>query len=277
MKHVIRRHKIVVALLVVAVLILATAYSPENEEEPGFLGQALMFVTSPVQQAVVAVVRGIESVWYGYFNLVDARELADELSEQVEFYKQELAEQVVAEEENARLRRLLGFNRRHQLPTLPARIIATDILGQFRTVTIDRGSNDGVRAGNPVVNADGVVGTVMTVFYSNSRVLLMIDPNSAIDGRVRRSGAQGIVQGGNMSDKLWCQFAFSLKSEDIQIGDDIVTSGLDQQFPPGLLLGSVVGLTQEAVGVFQNATVRPAADFTRLREVLIVTSRSSGP
>lgn len=273
----IRNHKRITALLLVALFVLATVYSPEKESEPGFMGRALMWVTAPVQNAVVAVVRGAQSVWYGYFDLVDARQEAETLREQVVFYQRELAERLVIEEENARLRRLLGFAERNHLPVVAARIIATDILGQFRTVTIDRGQGDGIRAGSPVMNADGVVGTVLTVYSNASRVLLMIDPNSSIDGRVRRTGAQGIVQGGNMTDKMWCQFAFSLKSEDIEIGDVIVTSGLDQQFPPGLLLGTIAGLGREDVALFQNATIKPAVDFTRLREVLVLVARSGGP
>lgn len=273
----IRNHKRIVALLLVALFVLATTYSPEKEAEPGFMGRALMWVTVPVQTAVVAVVRGVQSIWYGYFDLVDAREEAEALRDQIAFYQRELAERLVMEEENARLRRLLGFVEEHRLPAVAARIIATDILGQFRTVTIDRGSEDGIRAGSPVLDADGVVGTVLTVYANASRVLLMIDPNSAIDGRVRRTGAQGIVQGGNMADKMWCQFAFSLKSEDVEVGDVIVTSGLDQQFPPGLLLGTVAGLGREDVALFQNAVIKPAVDFTRLREILVLVARSGGP
>ncbi len=99
----------------------------------------------------------------------------------------------------------------------------------------------------------------------------MIDPNSSIDGRVRRTMAKGIIQGTRENERMFCQFAFSLRTEDVQAGDKIITSGLDQSFPEGLLLGEVVEVSKAEVGIFQEAFVKPAVDFSRIVEVLVVT------
>lgn len=269
----ISKHKTAFLAIFILLITLYFISSPsDNNAEKGYLHRTLMKVASPLQMAVVAVFDGVINVWDGYFALVDAEKRANELEEINLYMSQKLKEQLVIEEENTRLRRLLDFKQRVPLSYVPARTIATDILGQFRTITINVGQKDGVRKGNPVVNDAGVIGRILEVYPGFARVLLMIDPNSSIDGRVKRTKAKGIIQGTRENENLFCQFAFSLRTEDVQVGDQIVTSGLDQRFPAGLLLGEVVEISRADVGIFQDASIKPAVDFTRIVEVLVITS-----
>jgi len=265
------------ALLILFITLYFISIPNDQEEDKGFLHRALMTVATPMQMAVVAVVDGVVNIWDGYFALVDAKNEADDLRNAKFYMGQLLKQQLVIEQENARLRRLLEFKQRIPLSYVPGRIIASDILGQFRTVTINVGQKDGVRKGYPVINDSGVIGRIIEVYPGFAKVLLMIDPNSSIDGRVKRTMAKGIIQGTRDNEKMFCQFAFSLRTEDVQAGDQIITSGLDQSFPEGLVLGEIVEVSKTEVGIFQEAYIKPAVDFTRIFEVLVITSGTIKP
>ncbi len=259
-----------IGMLALLLLLLFFHAGEDRKTDSGVVHRVLASIVHPVQYLLTGLTDGLASAWYGYIDLVDARKEADEFRARNRILGQRIQELESAERENARLRNLLNMARRHPLGYLPTRVIGTDILGQFRTVTISNGSRDGVRLSAPVLDADGIVGKVLDVYPSYARVLLMIDPNSSIDGVIRRTGARGIVKGNNKNDDLSCVFAFSLSLEDVKVGDVIESSGLDQQFPPDLVIGEVVEVIRSESGMFQEPNIRPRVDFTRLRELLVV-------
>ncbi|RJO66412.1 MAG: rod shape-determining protein MreC [Myxococcales bacterium] len=269
-----RKHVISFLAVAVATVCVASLYAPTGPTGP--VGRLIAWAASPFQKATVYVFDGATSLWTSYVALIDAHEEADDLRTINSLLAQKLAELVPLEEENARLRRLLEFKTRVPNRYLPARIVATDILGQFHQVTINLGADDGARSGLPVVSDAGVIGRIVETYGWTSKVMLMIDPNSSIDAVVRRTGAQGIIQGTNARYDLACQFAFSLRTEEVKEGDVVVTSGLDQMFPPGLTLGRVTQVSKGDYGIFQEARVAPAVDFASLREVLVIAPGGAG-
>ncbi len=264
-----RRHFVIILALALILIAGKALYDPPDKISGS--RRVVVGIAGPIQEAVVAVVDGVASLWNGYIALWNTEREAEDLRDINRRLSRQIADQSLIEQENARLRRLLGFTRRVPLQYSPARVIATNILSQFRSITINTGRADGL-SGNPaVVTEAGVVGRVIELHDRSARVLLMIDSNSSIDGLVRRTGARGIIQGVSERDQLICQFAFSLRTEDVRAGDEIITSGLDQQFPAGLLLGRVVEVSRNDFGIFQEAKIEPAVDFSRLNEVLLVT------
>ncbi len=273
----IKKKKTGVILLTLLIIVLAGLTVKPPDKHSGLLQRGLFALSAPFQDALVTLFDGITGVWYGYISLIDARQEANDLQAINRVLQMRLTERQAQEQENARLRRLLDFAKRHPLSYFPARVIATDILGQFRTVTINAGRNQGIKVNAAVVESAGVVGRVVEVHGGYSKVLLMIDPHSSIDGLVRRTSSRGIIQGTNAEERLLCQLAFSLRTEDVQVGDEIITSGLDQQFPPDLPLGHIQDVSKSDQGIFQEATVKPQVDFTRLREVLVILPRGAIP
>ena len=128
-----------------------------------------------------------------------------------------------------------------------------------------------------MIDAYGVVGRIVELNDYGARVLLMVDPQSSIDGRIVRTRAQGLVQGTPDRREHLCQLAFSLRTEDLRQGDEVVTSGLDGRFPPGLLLGTIQSVKKGEIGIFQDAKLLPAANFDQLEEVLVITGESDEP
>ena len=235
------------------------------------LGTVFLEVLQPLQGVTATGVGQVRSLWTSYVSLVgvvgENRDLRDRVRT-LEAERQRLTE---LELENARLERLLDFRSSMPAKALTARVVGKDASGWFETFTLDRGEQDGVQPGMAVVCADGVAGRIASVSPHASRVLLVSDHNSGVDALIQRTRARGILEG-TLSGTASLKYV--KPSEELEVGDLVVTSGLDGIFPKGLRLGRVVGVTRRESGLFQLAEVVPFVDFSKLEEVLILTTGS---
>lgn len=209
----------------------------------------------------------INNLWQEYVDLVGAQEENSRLREQMK--NLEIENQMLREQarENMRLRELLAFKKRFTFKMIPAEIIGRDPSSWFKTIILDKGSSDGVIKDAGVITHDGVVGRIIDVGGASAKVLLITDINSNIDALVERSRARGIVVG-NSEDM--CNLNYVLKTEDLALGDTIISSGLNNMFPRGVHIGSIINIRRDKSGFFQGIELKPSVDFSRLHEVLIV-------
>jgi rod shape-determining protein MreC len=168
---------------------------------------------------------------------------------------------------NERLRNLLNFQKAPTNQVVAAEVIGKDPSGWFKTLIIDKGKAEGLHKGLPVVLAQGIVGQVIEVSNHYSKVMLIIDRNSAVDALVQRSRARGIIKGAS-ADR--CRFEFVLRKHDVQIGDTVITSGLDGVYPKGLRIGRISDLSEPKADIFYDITVAPFVDYETLEEVLVI-------
>ncbi len=168
---------------------------------------------------------------------------------------------------NLRLQQLLQFKNTTDQPVIAAQVIGMDPTGWFQSVIIDKGKNAGIKLNMPVVNAEGVVGRLVAVSHNYSKVLLIIDQNSAVDCIIQRSRDNGIVKG--LSSKV-CTLDYVLKSSDVRVGDIVVTSGLGGIFPKGIPVGEVIDVKDPAGELFKDVKIRPVVDFSKLEELLVI-------
>lgn len=124
----------------------------------------------------------------------------------------------------------------------------------------------------PVVVDEGLVGQVSRVFGEFADVLLSVDSRSAIDVMVERSGARGIVRGTGERDRYAGRIEYLQRTDDVRVGDAVVTSGLGCRFPAGILVGRVAAVTRREFGVYQEVEFAPAVNFSRLSEVLVIAT-----
>lgn len=150
---------------------------------------------------------------------------------------------------------------------LTASVIGRSTLPAQQTVLLDRGERDGLSLESVIVDASGLIGRVIEVHASDCLVLLLTDPESRVAGLVERSRETGLLVG-----KGWghCELIYLDAAADIQEGDRILTAGLGGPFPKGLLLGTVVRVSRDEATGSARAVVRPAAELSRLEEVLCV-------
>lgn len=175
--------------------------------------------------------------------------------------------------ENARLRELLEFKE----STVTQELKAAQIIGKepgnwFEVFTIDLGANDGIQAGMPVVTPRGLVGRVEEVGLSWAKVMSIIDVRSSVSAIMERTRDTGVVKGTIGSDDLTATLTMNYLPLDTDIieGDSVLTSGYDEVYPKGLVIGNVTSSTDQSGG--KLVVVEPSVDFRRLEEVLVVVS-----
>ena len=149
---------------------------------------------------------------------------------------------------------------------MPAEIIAAGATPDFRTMTIDKGTRDGVRADMAVISSSGVVGRIVVPSIRAAKVQMLIDRNAAAGALVERSRAQGVVVGGG-DDRLRMEYV--PETADVAVGDVVVSSGIDGIFPKGFVIGRVEAIEKNGAA-YKRILVHAAVDFVGLEEVLIV-------
>lgn len=252
---------LVLCALVLIVLQISGRYGGDELHKVG------LRPLSPWQRALHWVVGSVRAVFQNYILLVNLKDENHQLREEVRRLKQENADLKESAQTLGRLQRLLLLKAQVPGAMIAAEVIAFSPSAWFRTIVINKGQRDGVKKGFPVVTLEGVVGKVTKVSSSSSVVLLVIDRNSAVDCLVQRTRTRGILEGEGGGQ---CYLRYVSRTEEIQVGDHIVTSGLEETFPKGLSLGEVVKVEKKAYGLFQEIEVMPSADLGRLEEVMVI-------
>ena len=128
----------------------------------------------------------------------------------------------------------------------------------------------------PVVANEGLVGQIRSVSGVSADVLLTIDPESHVDVVVGESRARGRLEGLGERDRYLCRIQFDRPDDEVAVGDEVFTSGLGKKFPAQILIGTISKISDQELGLHQEGEVTPSVDFTRLEEVLILTSGPKG-
>jgi rod shape-determining protein MreC len=254
-------------IALVAVNIILLTITGKHPQAPAGLGRGVIAIVSPFQKELTAVSNFIKNIWNNYFYLVGKAEENRQLKQALGQSIQERNRCNEIELANGRLRHLLGFQEKIPQPMIPAQVVGKDPSPWSKTVVVDKGTRDGVQQAAPVVVPEGIVGIVVEVSARYAKVLLLIDPNSAVDALVQQTRARGIVKGGGPN---YCVFDYVLRKNEISVGDTVVSSGLDGVFPKGLRLGRVSEVVRLNAGIFQKVAVTPYVDFEVLEEVFII-------
>jgi rod shape-determining protein MreC len=208
--------------------------------------------------------------------LVDAKEENERLRFEIQRLRAENNLYLEAAQEVRRLRQMLGFSDTFGGELRAARVIGRGTSEQFRVVRLRLDVGDSVvKKGMPVVTFEGLVGQITDVTGNYSDVLLTVDRKSQVPVVVQRSGAQGILRGTGELDRYSCDVEYLLRSDEVREGDQLFTSGAGGKFPEGLLAGRIVSVTRENLGLFQKVVVEPAVNFSRLKEVFVITEPPS--
>jgi rod shape-determining protein MreC len=267
-----RRNQIFISscfCLLLSLYILTATARGQIKNEP--VGALLMWILRPLQIAGQGTANWIKGFRDHYDTLAGFRSENERLRKRVQTLEVEWQRLLEAEATNRRLQQLLDF--RSELPAgaITASIIANSATSWFQSCVLNKGSADGLRKGMAVVTPMGVVGKVVTVTGRTAKVLLLTDPNSGIDVLVQRTRSRGIVSGSLESGTV---LKYMKRSEDVQEGDRLVTSGLDNVFPKGLLVGTVIKVRKQNLGLFQSVEVWPAVQAARVEEVLVVAAET---
>jgi rod shape-determining protein MreC len=258
------------------VLLLAVPFfflraSIRRPEETSVIDRTIMRVAAPLQYASAALARGVSSLISDYVYLVDVKADNDKLAYESARLRAEVRRLSAAESENRRLKKLLGLRETIADPTVSAVVVAKDTSEFFRVahVTLDN-PGAGVRTGMPVVSHDGAVGAVLRVAGDKVDVSLTIDSGFGVDVVVERTGARGFVRGAGDRSRYSVRVEYFERTDEVDVGDLLVTSGVGCRFPKGVPVAKVSKVVQRDWGMYQTVEAEPTVDFSRLEEVLIV-------
>ena len=221
---------------------------------------------SEVQRGTMAIIDGVRGTWSGYVALQNVQQENTALKQELQTMQVRLQQERAEAQRTDNLRQLLELRERANLDTVAAEVIAGAASPDFQTVTIDKGSADSLETDMAVISPAGVVGRIILPSRRASKVQLLIDRNAAAGALIERTRVQGVVVG--IGDGM-LHMQYVPGTADVKTGDLVVTSGIDGIFPKGFVIGTIDHADRGA-GAYHEIVIRPAVDFSRLEEVLIV-------
>ncbi|MCD6726917.1 MAG: rod shape-determining protein MreC [Solirubrobacteraceae bacterium] len=280
-----RRRRVALALLVACSLLLLTVYF--GESAGGGLHsvqRGALEVLSPIQEGASRVLKPARDLarWIG--DTVDAKGRVSDLERENEQLRRQAIAGTDAVRQNVQLRRILGLDDAAGLAAtrpVTARVIGQSPTVWYGTITIDKGSGDGVRVGQPAITGDGLVGQVTTATPGSAIVTLITDSRVAVSARVSENGVRGVVQtsAGGASD---LRLRYTTRSDRVERGWSVVTAGtssaadrLQSLYPPGIPIGRVTRVTDAGTDT-QQVEIAPYANLRRLEIVQVLTARPNG-
>jgi rod shape-determining protein MreC len=265
---------IVIALLAIPFFFLRA--SIRDPKELSGIDRLVMRLSVPVQDFSSLVARGLSNLWGDYVYLIEVKADNQRLVYENARLRDRVRKLEQEEVENRRLKRLLGLKESVPGDLVSAQVIGKDLTEFFRvaSVTLDRAGRD-VRTNMPVIALDGVVGKVQRVSGDRVDVLLAVDSGSGIDVVDELTGARGFVRGMSDQSRYACRVELMQRTDEVNIGDLLVTSGVGRAFPRGIPVARVTKVIKRDFGIYQEVEAAPTVDFSRLDEVLILTSTPS--
>jgi rod shape-determining protein MreC len=269
---------LILVLLTQAIALAVQVRSPLDPSEPD--GRKIRLIrmwttatVTPFERAAHAVGSGIHNGWFNYIDLRRVRQQNKDL--QQELTRMRIEQAAIAEDaiQGRRLQAMLAFREKYVGSTVAAQVIGASGSDQSRVLTIDKGSNDGLRPDMAVITADGIVGKLRDVFPTTSQVLEINDQSSGAGVILENTRMRAILRG-TVAGRV--QINNLTADSRIKPGEPVVTSGGDQVYPRGLKVGTIESIAPDPEHQpYTSIAVRPAVNLDRVEEVLVITGTQS--
>lgn len=261
------------AIVVILLLALPFFVLRANVRDPRKLNavdRVVLKFSDPLQRVGAMLGRGISSLVGSYVYLVDVKKENEKLQHDSAQLREQVRRLEGLDVENRRLRRLLGLKEQVGPEALTAQVIARDTT-DFRVarLTLDRPGLE-VKAGWPVISDEGVVGVVFRAEGETLEAQLAIDPQLAIDVVDARTGARGITRGTAETDRYACKVEYMRRSDEVDVGDLLVTSGVGARFPKNIPVAKITKIKNRGFGEFQEVEAEPIVNFSQVEEVFVL-------
>jgi rod shape-determining protein MreC len=257
----------ILAVLLLSQVILMSTNARHPESEQSFLRVWLVTAFSPVVHGADAVISSVRDTFSSYTANRHAREENAELREQIDQLTAERNKALERQAELDALRTQLALPARPQYREIAANVFSRDAVLWFRRLTIDRGTLDGVKRDMPVATAGGIVGRVISVGRNYAMVQVITDKHAGLGAMLQNSRATGEVHG---LDNDRCELKNISTRENVEVGESVVTTGLDRIYPKGLLVGTVESIEADPNAPWHRIIIKPAAPVDRVEHVLVL-------
>jgi rod shape-determining protein MreC len=264
-RFIVRHQKLLILLLLFTILFWLITVQVKNGRFP-FMEKPVLAISGFVERIITWPFNTVVSLGKGYVFLVNTERENRRLKEEVDRLTVENAATNELLLENERLREALNFKKLNPPSSVAVQVIGKELSPASSTITINKGSDDGIRKDMAVITPAGVAGKVQAVLANTSKVILLTDPGSTLAVRVQRNREDGLLEGKLIN----CALKYVSYYADIQEGDLLVTSGLDGIYPKGLAAATVVKVSKHEAAAFQTVVAEPAVRFPRLEEALVL-------
>ena len=227
-------------------------------------------VFGPFERGFHGAIESTVGAWAAVHDLWAYKEANKELGSELVVARARIQQLTEKASEVDRLKALLQFKEQSPYKTVAAQVIAASPQDASTTVVIDRGRDAGLEADMPVITPEGVVGKIAAVYAHTAQILLITDPTSGVGCLLEQSRIQGVLKG---SGRNQCELHYVMDDQNVPAGEAVISSGMDQVYPKGLLVGHVV--RSEEGNIYRQITVKPAASLNRLESVLVLFKSTS--
>ncbi len=259
--------KKIVILLFILSLPLISINMEQKKVQNAWFTQPFSFLAQSIQNFFSGLSQGVRGTTAEYINLLNIKAESARINKENNELKTRLNQFSENQNELERLRTLLDFQNNTKMELIPGQVIGRDLVADHNTITINKGIKHGLRAGQAVLTVSGAVGYIFKPQYFTSHVMLITDRYSVVDALIQKTRSHGIVEGRN---KDTCVLQYVERTEDVKIGDLIVTGGLDNIFPKGFPLGVVTNIERKTKSASLIIGIKPVVDSNKVEEVFIV-------
>jgi rod shape-determining protein MreC len=222
-------------------------------------------VFGPFERGSHGAIESTVEAWASVHDLWAYNEANKEMGSELVIARARIQQLTEKASEVDRLKALLQFKEQSPYKTVAAQVIAASPQDGPTTVVIDRGRDAGIEADMPVITPEGVVGKIAAVYAHTAQILLITDPTSGVGCLLEQSRIQGVLKGSSGNQ---CELHYVMDDQNVPAGEPVITSGMDQVYPKGLLVGHVV--RSEEGNIYRQIAVKPAASLNRLESVLVL-------
>ena len=264
--------KKIVTIVIILALPLFSINMQQQSQESSWLSKPFTILGSSLSEMYYGFSHGVTGTTAMYLDLINIKKQSENLKSTNNELQTRLSKMNELNFENERLRKLLSFKEQSKMTLIGAQVIGRDLVIDHNTITIDKGTVDGIKAGQAVITTDGVLGYIFKPGPFTANVMLITDRYAVVDGIIQRTRAHGIVEGKSQSG---CSLKYVEKTEDVKQGDLVVTGGLDNIFPKGFPVATVESVERKNFSVSLKVDLRPVVDPYKVEEVFIVTQAAS--
>jgi len=256
----------VASLLILAAFIMIF-FGMRQTLETGFMRKLVLEAAWPLESVKNRSLKAIRENWNRYLFLIGLEEENRRLKKKNDLLANQLGQYQEGYLEALRLRKMLSTREQPHTAPVIAEVIGHEQSSVFKSILINKGTAQGLMVGFPVLNDQGIIGRITECSWNVSRVMLIVDKSSNVSALLQGSRTHGVLQGDGAAG---CRLKYIPGTEEVRIGDAVISSGLGGIFPKGIILGSVAAIDKRDGTLFQRIDVQPSVDFSKLEEIVVL-------
>ena len=264
----------VILFIITILLVVGMIFSMNRSYETTATDNLIIKITMPVQKFFAGIAENVRGFFSHFGDTASLKEENEKLKADIKQLESQNQRNQIYKEENERLRGMLDLKDTYKdFNLVAANVTGRDSSTWFLSLTIDKGTDDGLKMADTVITSDGLVGHITDIGNNWAMVTTILDSQSTVSVMVERTEDFATVDGDiDLSAKGLCKMTYISKDSTITVGDMVKTSGLGGVYPKGINVGKVTKIHPENKGVSQYAEVEPSVDFNKVYEVFVITN-----